>query len=72
MDDNELKTHFQVSSEEAEAIDSAAREAGLSRSDYIRQQLLNPQQDLEARRKPGDPRPYHPSVPNPLRHRPAP
>jgi hypothetical protein len=45
MDDKESRMlSFQVSAEEAESISSAAREAGLSRSDYIRQQLLSPQQ----------------------------
>jgi Ribbon-helix-helix protein, copG family len=44
MEDNELRTiTFKVSSEEAEAIDRAVRESGLTRSDYIRQQLLAPQ-----------------------------
>lgn len=36
---------FQVSAEEAETIAAAARQSGLSRSDYIRQRLLNLQQD---------------------------
>jgi Ribbon-helix-helix protein, copG family len=36
---------FQVSAEEAEAIAAAARQSGLSRSDYIRQRLLNLQRD---------------------------
>ena len=44
MDDKESRMlSFQVSAEEAESISGAAREAGLSRSDYIRQQLLSPQ-----------------------------
>jgi hypothetical protein len=34
--------NFVVSIEEAMSIDSAAREAGLSRSDYIRKRLLSP------------------------------
>lgn len=34
--------NFVVSVEEAMSIDSAAREAGLSRSDYIRKRLLSP------------------------------
>ena len=43
MEENELKAiNFKVSAEEFEAIDRAARENGLSRSDYIRQRLSNP------------------------------
>ena len=46
MDDTELRTiTFKVSIAEAEAIDTAARDGGFTRSDYIRQQLLNVQQD---------------------------
>jgi hypothetical protein len=46
MDDTELRTiTFKVSIAEAEAIDTAAREGGFTRSDYIRQRLLNPQRD---------------------------
>jgi hypothetical protein len=46
MDDTELRTiTFKVSREEAEAIDAAAREGGFTRSDYIRQRLLNLQRD---------------------------
>ena len=46
MDDTELRTiTFKVSNEEAEAIDTAAREGGFTRSDYIRQRLLNLQRD---------------------------
>ncbi len=46
MDDTELRTiTFKVSNEEAEAIDRAAREGGFTRSDYIRQCLLNLQRD---------------------------
>lgn len=42
MEDAELKTiTFKVSGEDAESIDKAVRESGLSRSDYIRQCLLN-------------------------------
>jgi hypothetical protein len=42
MEDSESRTiTFKVSGEEAESIDSSARTAGLSRSDYIRQRLLN-------------------------------
>jgi Ribbon-helix-helix protein, copG family len=41
MDDGDLKTiSFKVSLEEAESIDTAARDNGLSRSDHIRKQLL--------------------------------
>jgi hypothetical protein len=36
---------FQVSAEEAETIAAAARQSGLSRSDYIRQCLLKLQRD---------------------------
>jgi hypothetical protein len=43
MEDNELKAiNFKVSAEEFEAIDRAAHEHGLSRSDFIRQRLSNP------------------------------
>src|SRR5271170_540654 len=43
MEENELKAiNFKVSAEEFEAIDRAARDQGLSRSDYIRQRLSNP------------------------------
>jgi hypothetical protein len=46
MDDTELRTiTFKVSIAEAEAIDTAARDGGFTRSDYIRQRLLNVQQD---------------------------
>ena len=46
MDDTELGTiTFKVSNEEVEAIDRAAREDGVTRSDYIRQRLLNLQRD---------------------------
>jgi hypothetical protein len=46
MDDTELRTiTFKVSNEEAEAIDRAAREGGVTRSDYIRRRLLNLQRD---------------------------
>jgi hypothetical protein len=48
MDDAELKTlTFKVSADDAEAIDKAVRESGLSRSDYIRQRLLNPSKDKD-------------------------
>jgi uncharacterized protein (DUF1778 family) len=40
---------FQVSAEEAETIGAAARQSGLSRSDYIRQRLLNLSRDSEER-----------------------
>jgi Ribbon-helix-helix protein, copG family len=74
MDENELKSiTFKVSSEEAENIDNAARQAGLSRSEYLRQRLLVPQEGLQpAEKMGGDQRHYPPAVPNPLRHRPAP
>ena len=46
MDDKERQMlTFQVSAEEAETIAAAARQSGLSRSDYIRQRLLNLQRD---------------------------
>jgi hypothetical protein len=46
MDDTELKTiTFKVSNEEADAIDAAAREGGVTRSDYIRRCLLKLQRD---------------------------
>ena len=46
MDDKERQMiTFQVSATEAETIAAAARQSGLSRSDYIRQCLLNLQQD---------------------------
>jgi hypothetical protein len=46
MDDTELRTiTFKVSHDEAEAIDAAARAGGFTRSDYIRQRLLNRQLD---------------------------
>ena len=42
MEDSELeKITFKVSVEDKKTIDNSAREAGLSRSDYIRQRLLN-------------------------------
>jgi hypothetical protein len=48
MDDTELRTiTFKVSNQEAEAIDAAAREGGFTRSDYIRQRLLNRQLDSQ-------------------------
>jgi hypothetical protein len=41
MDDGDLKTiSFKVSLDEADSIDKAARNNGLSRSDYIRKELL--------------------------------
>ena len=41
MDEKDRRMlNFVVSSEEAESIDSSARTAGLSRSDYIRKRLL--------------------------------
>jgi len=41
MDDSEPKTiSFKVSAEEADSIDTAARNNSLSRSDYIRKELL--------------------------------
>jgi len=46
VDDKERQMlTFQVSAEEAETIAAAARQSGLSRSDYIRQRLLNLQRD---------------------------
>ena len=33
---------FEVSAEEAQSVNTAAREAGLSRSEYLRQRLANP------------------------------
>jgi hypothetical protein len=46
VDDKERQMiTFQVSATEAETIAAAARQSGLSRSDYIRQRLLNLQQD---------------------------
>jgi hypothetical protein len=43
MDENDLKpVSFRASAEEIEAIDRAARDNGLSRSDFIRQRLSNP------------------------------
>ena len=48
MDENELKSiTFKVSSEEAENIDNAARQAGLSRSEYLRQRLLVSQEGAQ-------------------------
>jgi hypothetical protein len=46
VDDKERQMlTFQVSAEEAETIAAAARQSGLSRSDYIRQCLLKLQRD---------------------------
>jgi hypothetical protein len=57
MDENELKSiTFKVSSEEAENIDNAARQAGLSRSEYLRQRLLVPQEGLQPAEKMGETR----------------
>src|ERR1700685_183209 len=38
---------FEVSAEEAQAVANAAREAGVSRSEYLRQRLLNAPRDKD-------------------------
>ncbi|HEX4211553.1 MAG TPA: hypothetical protein VHY56_14235 [Candidatus Binataceae bacterium] len=48
MEDSELRTiTFKVSSEEAESLDAAVQESGLTRSDYIRQRLVARQQSAQ-------------------------
>jgi hypothetical protein len=48
MEESELKTiSFKVSGADAEVIDRAVRESGLSRSDYIRQRLLSDPQHTD-------------------------
>ena len=43
MDERDTKIlSFEVSAEEAQSVNTAAREAGLSRSEYLRQRLASP------------------------------